>query len=29
MEEQFDGTGPVFSPESNAAVTLNKISVHL
>ena len=29
MAEQFDGTGLVFSPESNAAVSLNKTGVYL
>ena len=29
MAEQFDGTGLVFNPESNAAVSLNKTGVYL
>ena len=29
MAEQFDGTGLVFNPESNAAVALNKTGVYL
>ena len=29
MSEQFDGTGLVFSPESNSAVALNKTGVYL
>ena len=29
MAEQFDGTGLVFSPESNSAVSLNKTGVYL
>jgi len=29
MVEQFDGTGLVFSPESNSAVALNKTGVYL
>jgi len=29
MAEQFDGTGLVFSPESNGAVALNKTGVYL
>lgn len=29
MSEQFDGTGLVFNPESNAAMTLNKTGVYL
>lgn len=29
MTEQFDGTGLVFSPESNSAVSLNKTGVYL
>ena len=29
MAEQFDGTGLVFSPESNRAVALNKTGVYL
>jgi len=29
MEEQFDGTGLVFNPESNGAVSLNKTGVSL
>lgn len=29
MAEQFDGTGLVFSPESNAAASLNKTGVYL
>ena len=28
MAEQFDGTGLVFNPESNAAVALNKTGVY-
>ncbi|MBR3506624.1 MAG: PqqD family protein [Lentisphaeria bacterium] len=29
MAEQFDGTGLVFNPESNAAVALNRTGVYL
>ena len=29
MAEQFDGTGLVFNPESNSAVSLNKTGVYL
>ena len=29
MAEQFDGTGLVFNPETNAAVALNKTGVYL
>ena len=29
MAEQFDGTGLVFNPETNAAVSLNKTGVYL
>ena len=29
MAEQFDGTGLVFNPESNGAVSLNKTGVYL
>ena len=29
MAEQFDGTGPVFNPETNAAMSLNKTGVFL
>lgn len=29
MAEQFDGTGLVFNPESNAAISLNKTGVYL
>lgn len=29
MAEQFDGTGLVFDPETNAAVSLNKTGVFL
>ena len=29
MAEQFDGSGLVFNPESNAAVSLNKTGVYL
>ena len=29
MSEQFDGTGLVFNPESNAAISLNKTGVYL
>ena len=29
MAEQFDGTGLVYNPESNAAVALNKTGVYL
>ena len=29
MAEEFDGTGLVFNPESNAAVSLNKTGVYL
>ena len=29
MAEQFDGTGLVFHPETNAAVSLNKTGVYL
>lgn len=29
MAEQFDGTGLVFNPESNGAISLNKTGVYL
>lgn len=29
MAEQFDGTGLVFNPESNVAISLNKTGVYL
>ena len=29
MAEQFDGTGLVFNPETNAAMSLNKTGVFL
>jgi hypothetical protein len=29
MAEQFDGTGLVFNPETNVAVSLNKTGVYL
>lgn len=29
MSEQFDGTGLVFNPESNAALVLNKTGIYL
>ncbi len=29
MAEQFDGTGLVFNPESNSAISLNKTGVYL
>ena len=29
MAEQFDGTGLVFNPETNAAMSLNKTGVYL
>ena len=29
MAEQFDGTGLVFNPESNGAVSLNRTGVYL
>ena len=29
MAEQFDGSGLVFNPESNSAVSLNKTGVYL
>ena len=29
MAEQFDGTGLVFNPETNAAISLNKTGVYL